>query len=416
MTWLHCITCSVVIAAAATSQPVPIDDGDPNSTEPVYYGRIDRILNDHCAQCHSASPDRLAPFSLATYDDAADAAETRPIALAVKNRVMPPYYADDGGKCQSFRDNHWLRDADIDALLAWTNGARSAGDPTDASPLPPAATASAEIDRTLDTGVDYSPDATLTDDYRCFVVDPGLATDQFLTGFQVRPGNTTVVHHVIAFAFVDAASEADAEDLDRQAAAPGFPCPQGVKGTSFLAGWVPPGGFQRLPETTGLRIHSGRKLVVQVHYNLANSNGKPDRTRIDLDLEPQVGTEAATLQLRGDVDLPARTYDAIATGTRTLPAIGPAGRVWGVLMHMHQRGIGGGVVRTTAGGDACLLDLTRWSFHWQHMYWYDAPVAVAPSDTLKVTCRYDTTDDDAPVRWGERSVDEMCIAYLYISF
>ncbi|MGH2400403.1 MAG: hypothetical protein ACRDF6_11200, partial [bacterium] len=334
----------------------------------------------------------------------------------VKNRVMPPYYADDGGKCQSFRDNHWLPDADIDALLAWTNGTRSAGDPTDASPLPPAATASAEIDRTLDTGVDYTPDATLTDDYRCFVVDPGLATDQFLTGFQVRPGNTTVVHHVIAFALGNAASEADAEDRDGRAAGPGFPCPQGVERGSFLVGWVPPGGFQRLPETTGLRIHSGRKLVVQVHYNLANSNGKPDRTRIDLDLEPQVAAEAAILQLRGDVNLPARTYDAIAAGTRTLPAIGPAGRVWGVQMHMHQRGIGGGVVHTTAGGDACLLDLTRWSFHWQHLYWYDTPVAVAPSDTLKVTCRYDTTADDAPVRWGERSVDEMCIAYLYMSF
>ena len=49
---------------------------------------------------------------------------------------------------------------------------------------------------------DYTPSAPTgvgTDDYRCFLLDPKLARDQFITGFNVLPGNPDVVHHVILF-------------------------------------------------------------------------------------------------------------------------------------------------------------------------------------------------------------------------
>jgi hypothetical protein len=38
-----------------------------------------------------------------------------------------------------------------------------------------------------------------TDEYRCFLVDPGLRAPAFLTGSQFRPGNLEIVHHAIVF-------------------------------------------------------------------------------------------------------------------------------------------------------------------------------------------------------------------------
>src|SRR5256886_2360628 len=53
-----------------------------------------------------------------------------------------------------------------------------------------------------------------TDEYRCFLVDPGLTSAAFLTGSQFLPQNADIVHHAIFFrvdpAGVDAARQADA--------------------------------------------------------------------------------------------------------------------------------------------------------------------------------------------------------------
>ena len=38
-----------------------------------------------------------------------------------------------------------------------------------------------------------------TDEYRCFLVDPGLTTEAFLTGSQFLPQNADIVHHAIFF-------------------------------------------------------------------------------------------------------------------------------------------------------------------------------------------------------------------------
>lgn len=37
------------------------------------------------------------------------------------------------------------------------------------------------------------------DDYRCFLLDPDLPADRYVTGFEVLPGNSTLVHHVAVF-------------------------------------------------------------------------------------------------------------------------------------------------------------------------------------------------------------------------
>lgn len=393
-------------------------DSGPAPTEPVYYGQVQRILQESCVECHSASADRLAPFSLATYDDAVAAARGTPMAHAVMTRSMPPYYATNDGSCQTFTTK-WLGDADLDTLVAWLNGSLSAGDPAQSLPPPTPMPGLPAVDATLDLGFDYTPDGRLADDYRCFVVDALGSTpgERFVTGAHVRPQNLSVAHHVIVFSLDSEQAQAQAEALDAADAGPGYACSAGGPvdaGATFLVGWAPGNGAQLFPAGTGIPVVNNRKMVVQMHYNLAASNGRPDRTRIELDLADSVTARGTMVPVRADVDLPPRTREASTTGVRKIPAALGQVRLWGSMVHMHQRGTSA-ELSLSGSHNACLARLEQWSFHWQHYYPYAAPISLAGGDTVSLTCRYDTSNDALPVRWGEGTNDEMCIAYLYVS-
>src|SRR5207248_2021883 len=62
-----------------------------------------------------------------------------------------------------------------------------------------------------------------TDEYRCFLVDPGLTTSAYLTGSQFLPQNADVVHHAIFFR-VDPAGVAAARQADADSPGEGWTC------------------------------------------------------------------------------------------------------------------------------------------------------------------------------------------------
>jgi hypothetical protein len=97
---------------------------------------------------------------------------------------------------------------------------------------------------TLDMGVSFTPDKTLTDEYRCFIVDPGLTKDQYLTGYDIKPGDKREVHHVIMFAMDTAAADQAAADLDAADPKDGYLCfgGPGVTPSRFVVGWAPGSG------------------------------------------------------------------------------------------------------------------------------------------------------------------------------
>ncbi len=85
--------------------------------------------------------------------------------------------------------------------------------------------------------------------------------------------------------------------------------------------------------------------------------------------------------------------------------------------------------------DACLLHTPAWDFNWQRYYFYDAPTDALPSvrtgDKLHMRCVYDNSKGnpgvaralaeqgkDAPsdVVLGDETLDEMCLAALYLLY
>jgi hypothetical protein len=268
---------------------------------------------------------------------------------------------------------------------------------------------------TLDAGTPYTPNPTRSDDYRCFVVNPGTSSDAFVTGYEVVPGDPRIVHHVIVYAPEDDAEAAAAEALDANEAGLGYTCfgSSGVAATP-LALWAPGGGAIQLPNGTGLPLIAGRKLVMQVHYNVA-AGTYPDRTVVRLQTEPAVAHPAAFMAVaHTGIRLPPGQPLVESTRTLGLQDRPLKVTIHGVLPHMHTLGRTLRLTGSMDDSDRCLTLVDRWDFNWQSAWWYDTPLSGATS-SLTLTCGYDTRERTETVTWGEGTQDEMCLAYLYVT-
>jgi hypothetical protein len=133
-----------------------------------------------------------------------------------------------------------------------------------------------ETRRSLRIPKTYTPSAPHgvgTDDYRCFLLDPHLTRDTFLTGTFVKPDNRNVVHHVILYR-ADPDQVAAAKQLDAKDPGEGWTCfgDSGLPNSSdlddapWLGAWAPgatesvdaPGfGTPLVPAPTARRPCSG---------------------------------------------------------------------------------------------------------------------------------------------------------------
>jgi hypothetical protein len=230
----------------------------------------------------------------------------------------------------------------------------------------------------------------------------------------VIPGDARVVHHAIVYAPSSDAEAANAEALDRAEAGLGYTCFGGarVDGDPRVL-WAPGAGVTRLPADTGLPLVAGRKLVLQVHYNLT-SGSFPDRTVVHLQTSATVTHPAAYLPV-ADTKMSVAAGQELGTTTRSVNGINSAVKVYGVLPHMHTLGRTLRVNALSGGTSTCLVDVDRWDFHWQNAWWYEKPLEFASIASLNITCGYDTRTRTTPVTWGEGTSDEMCLNYVYLT-
>jgi hypothetical protein len=376
---------------------------------PTYHADVAPILARHCVSCHASGG--IGPFALDTYQDVEAVASL--VKKVTSERVMPPFLADNSGACQTFTEARWLSDDELATLTTWVDGGAPEGPPAAQPPAPPSNPGLATVGATLDLGLDYTPPTTTADDYRCFLIDPGLPTTRYLTGFDVRPGDARVVHHVVVFTPVDDGAAAQAAELDAADAGPGWSCfgGAGVNASLTLA-WAPGVPATHFPAGTGLEIPAGRKLVLQMHYNVEQGTF-PDRTRVDLELTDTVN-EVARIETLVDLNLslPPKRAD-VSSGFPTI--VDQKRRVYGAFPHMHLLGQSLRLESTRENVTTCALDIPRWDFHWQLFYFYEAPLDLEPGDVLRLQCRYDTLAKDTPTLWGEGTKDEMCVTLLYVT-
>ena len=320
----------------------------------------------------------------------------------------------------------------------------------------------------------YTPSAPTgvgTDDYRCFLLDPGLEQDAFITGTHVLPGNPEVVHHVILF-HVPADEVAVAEEKDASTPGQGWTCFGGtgldngaeVDNAPWLGAWAPGGEEAVTKPGYGVPLERGSRVVMQVHYNLL-AGTQPDTSATQLRLAPGSAalTPLSTFLLPAPVELPCRPGRSddplcdreaaladvkerfghgpgaladllhLMCGTAVEPGgtqsctrtIGEPMTVHGVAGHMHLLGreiridVNPGTPRART-----VLDVPVWDFDDQGSRPIE-PVRLQPWDTVRVTCRHVQRlrdvlpafegQPDRYVLWGEGTTDEMCLGMLQVT-
>ncbi|MEX1363202.1 MAG: hypothetical protein AB1Z98_08755 [Nannocystaceae bacterium] len=407
----------------------------------TFWQDVAPVLYDSCVSCHRQGG--IGPFSLETYELAQPWAAA--VAASTQARTMPPWLVTDDGTCGEFRHSRWLPQDDVDLIAQWVEAGSPPGQPRDDLQVPQSP---GIADPTVVPTPSFTPEIqggelAAFDEYRCFLVDPGLPADRFLTGYDVLPGNDAIVHHVLVMP-VDPTlvvgggglTNADVmQDLDDQSPErAGWPCfgeaGDGVETSGIPVVWAPGQGVVELPEGTGLRVRQQEVLVVQVHYNLADpaTIGQSDQTDVHLRLAEQVERE-------GFMILPDPFLESIFGGdpielppgeesveyTWEIPVVGllaafglPAVELYGVFPHMHEQGRSMHFEIDGPAGPECVADVPRWDFGWQLQYFYEQPRPLVAGETLRVTCDFDTTGATEPVvpGWGTRN--EMCLMGMYL--
>lgn len=417
----RCIVLAAIAASACSSRA------------PTWHRDVEPVVARSCAACHVDGG--IAPFALGSY---ADAYEHRDLIRAqVESRKMPPWPPGPG--CSEYVGDRSLPEHDRATLLAWVANGAPEGDPAETPSVAATPAGLSRVDRTLQIPAAYSP-VEAPDEYRCFLLDWPETERRYVTGFAVKPGNASIVHHVLAFlATPDRVGAFQA--LDDADPAPGYRCFGGPGGVAqALGAWAPGTQGGDFPASSGVQVDPGSRIILQVHYNLTHGLGPSDQTSIELKLDASVVRPAFLLPWADPQWVNAQTmaipagaadvthafsfapgaYLGLITGNRI-----PSGRftVHAAALHQHLRGTRSRLEIQRAGGAReCLLDIPRWDFHWQGAYTLATPKQVETADSLSIECHWDNSAGNQPdglpprnLNWGERTEDEMCLGFLYIT-
>jgi hypothetical protein len=434
-------------AAAAGASGTPAE-GSPGaagaaataSGVPTFYQDVGPVFGAKCVGCHREGG--IAPFALDDY--AAARSRGAQIADYTEARIMPPFSIQTGGECGSFDESAALTPEEIALIAEWGRGERAEGTRAALTLAPPPALEGANTELRLP---EFTPEVdgsevALFDEYRCFALDPGQSELSFITGYQVVPGNSAIVHHVLGFIVDPAAVAGDGRtnaevmqalhdsDPDRE----GYTCygaaGEGVRVEGAPITWGPGLGVMSYGAGLGVPLAPGRQLVVQVHYNLADEKnvGSSDQTRVLLRTAPLVERPAVFLledplldSLDDDVPAtlepgePSVEYTWERTGAQLGIPVGVPTELVSLLPHMHERGRKYTFEVDNGSGYECQGHIERWDFNWQRNYDYATPVPLTSETRLRVTCEFDTTGLTEPVLpgWGTRN--EMCLATMMIA-
>ncbi len=372
--------------------------------EVTYTTDVAPIIASSCLGCHAEGG--VGPFSLETYESAREHAAE--IADAVEDGRMPPWPPEHrNGPCPPLEADRDLPPDQVSLLTDWARGGTLRGDPKSGPSIEPAALRWLDAPTVNLEPEPFDPDPML-DDYRCFVLDPGLTTDQFITAYGV--GRADGIHHLHLWALDEDADAEAATQLDEEAPGGGFPCldGEGVAGR-HLTVWGPSDPVRRHPAGTGLLLRARKKVLLQIHFHHANS----DAPFIALELAPSVDRAAEIVTIGApEFLLPPRQA---ATSVSGAAEMAEAGLLWGVRAHMHGLGSKAHISLKSKGDPRCLLEIPRWDAKWQLMYFFEQPIPIAAGDEVSIDCTYDTTSRTVETASGMTGDDEMCNANFFLT-
>ena len=433
-----------------------------------YYSDIRPVIVETCMRCHV---EEGIGWSMEDPDAVYDM--RRLIADVVTSREMPPWLADS--HVQEYLNDLSLDEDVVAVFAAWRDAGFPMGEPRPDPDIRPEPVGAVAADLSLELLPDgsYTPNPSMDDDYRCFIVDWPREEPGYVTGFRMEPGNPRIAHHAV----VDVVEPEMVErfrEFEEAEEGPGYQCFSGpaiperllmeedelaayeerypgglrklIDRSWRFAVWVPGVWGDAFPEGTGIRIQPGSALAVQMHYFTGHAPpGEADAgTRIHLQTADRVERRAFLFPqtrnewLRGEANrsmvIPpgeSVTYEVTHDFERLAPYI-DAAEVTGVekeriaafevhsaFLHMHETGRSGEVTLVRPEGRSeTLLSVPRWDFDWQREFTFTEPKVVPREEMtetlLRLRCTYHNSTEE-PVYGGFGSFDEMCVNFSYIA-
>jgi Copper type II ascorbate-dependent monooxygenase, C-terminal domain len=412
------------------------------------------ILFKKCAECHR--PGETAPMSLLSYRDA------RPWAKAIREKVisreMPPWHADP--RTGEFSNDRRLNEVEIDTIKAWVDGQAPEGDPGDLPPQPEFVEGwkIGKPDLILQMPEEFTLAATGPDEYHFFEIDPGFTEDKYVQMAEIRPGNRRIVHHINLFIVPPLGGKTqrkltreESESLRIQQgkdsifqregfvirlkpAVPvyddGCGLPSGGGGDrpdgsgqrvwgAWLGGFVPGTSVVRWEPGTVKRIPAGSKIIFNVHYSKTAGRVEKDRSMAGLIFAKKPPQKESLTRLISNhyFEIPpgAENHKVTACWTATDDI-----HLVAAVPHMHYRGKAMDIRAFYPDGRSeALLNVPRYDFSWQTVYYFKRPVAIPKGTRLMLTAHFDNSgrnkynpDPKQAVRWGDPTYDEMMVAFF----
>jgi hypothetical protein len=392
----------------------PLPEVPEAAARPTFCKDVAPILQKNCQECHR--PGQVGPFALETYDQARKRATD--IATVVEGRAMPPWKADPHVGVK-FKGARTLSDQEIATVVAWAEAGAPEGNVADLSPNPrfPDEWQLGTPDLVIDIGADFPVPASGDDIYRCFVVPTKLEKDQYVSAVEYRPGNRSVVHHILAY--VDVSGKA--RERDQTEPGPGYSC-FGGPGEPIhggLGGWAPGNLPSFLPEGIGRSLPKQSDVIVQVHYH-PRGKAETDRSKLGIFFSKKPVKQAMHFGfvINPGLELPAGQSNIEIKGKWDVPV---DVTVHSVSPHMHLLGHDMKIaVKFPDGHVQDLIKVSDWDFNWQYTYQLEKPLDIPKGSVVFLVSHFDNSESNPRnpnkppkfVRWGEATTDEMCIGFL----
>lgn len=459
------ISLALLFALGACSEDNNMDGSSDRISAPDYYTDVRPIITQTCIKCHT---EEGVGWSM---EDPEETYERYPIiAHMVTSRQMPPWLAEL--HIQEYVGDLSLEEDVIEIFTEWRDAGFPRGEPRpDPDTRPdPEGLFPADLSLELLPGRSYTPDYSMADDYRCFIVDWPLEEPGYVTGFRLAPGNLRLAHHSIAYV-VEPELVDRYRELEEEEEGPGYQCfgnavpdrlwmdnnelmayesryPGGVEelddGISLLAVWTSGMWGDVFPEGTGILVEPGTALAIQMHYFTGHAPGEADTdTQLHLQIAERVERPAFFSQLDRMDWLPVfgppsliippgdtpTTYEVTrnfefwrsfaADLTDVEEEYIDALEVHSAHLHMHALGRSGDITLIDpVGRSETLLSVPRFDYNWERNFFLTEP-KVVPRDemattSLRLRCTYhNDTEDTVYGGWG--AFDEMCMNFSYIA-
>ena len=394
------------------------------TTTPTFSKDVAPILYKNCATCHR--PGELAPMSLLTYADA------RPWARSIRDHVtrgtMPPWHAV--AAYGHFANERRLTEVEKDTIARWFAAGAPEGDVRDLPVAPRYAEGwtIGQPDVILSMQEEYPIPAAGTIPYSYFEVPTNFTEDKWIQAFELRPGDKSVVHHIILYTKSPRAgqggrgqpSDGRFEGSPQASVAVGArvlpndrPAPRGLGLAGSILSYVPGTSSRVFAPGTAMRLVAGSTLVFQMHYT-TTGKATADRTRIGFVFAKKAPKNEIMLEALSNPNfqIPAGAAEYRVDAETTVKA---DVTLYSMLPHAHVRGIRWRYEATYPDGRTdTILSVPKYDFNWQTDYIFAQPLRLPRGTRIHATAWYDNSranrlnpDPTADVRWGDQTWEEM---------